>query len=229
MALRWSEMERWSVGFLAGALTGAAGFTRSRFPIEPLGRHLESTMNGYCIKPVAGPTPYKMLKLSTLKPSGLDLSETKFIQVSESIAQRFALRKGDLLICRSVGSYTLIAKSALVEGDHSDVLFPDIIIRCRMDGSLLPEFVREVVQSPLGRAYFQSNARTAVGMWKIGADDIRTFPIPIPPLPVQEKIVADLQALRAAIKSLHDQANAERQEAKKAMEAMILGTKPARQ
>lgn len=226
IALHWREMQRWSVGFLACSLSGAAGFTQSRYPIEPLALHLKGTMNGYCIKPVSGPTPYKMLKLSALKPSGLDLSETKFVQVSESVARRFALSKRDLLICRSVGSYNLVAKSALVEECHPEVLFPDIIIRCRMKTSLLPEFVREVVQSPLGRAYFQSNARTAVGMWKIGADDIRTFPIPVPPLPIQENIVADLEALRAAIKCLHDQAKAEREKAKQAIEAMILGTEP---
>ena len=59
--------------------------------------------------------------------------------------------------------------------------------------------MREVIQTPLGRSYFQSNARTAVGMWKIGAEDTRNFPIPVPPLEVQREIVDMVNRQRARI------------------------------
>ena len=71
--------------------------------------------------------------------------------------------------------------------DAPNTVFPDTMIRVRLRKSLLPAFVCEVVQTPLGRSFFQSNARTAVGMWKIGAEDIANFPIPVLPLPVQSK------------------------------------------
>lgn len=43
-----------------------------KYPIVPLSECLVDTMNGYCIKPVAGPTPHKMLKLNALRPEGLE-------------------------------------------------------------------------------------------------------------------------------------------------------------
>ncbi|MBM4134920.1 MAG: hypothetical protein FJ245_14265 [Nitrospira sp.] len=224
--LWWKELERWSFNYLARARQGLLGFTKSRYPICPLSEHLLETMNGYCIKPVQTSTPHKMLKLSALTPAGLDIQESKFVKVSDRIAERFHICKGDLLICRSVGSYGHVAKSALAEEDKPDILFPDIIIRARFCESLLPEFAREIIQTPLGRSYFQSNARTAVGMWKIGAEDIRNFPIPVPPLEVQHEIVDMVNRQRVRIADERKAMEAQQAQAARDVEAMILGTKP---
>ena len=125
MALSWAELQRWSFNYIARARAGLLGFLESAFPIVQLGSCIVSTMNGYCIKPVATETPYKMLKLSALSPSGLDLTESKFVKVTEQVAKRFSIRKGDLLMCRSVGSYSHVAKCALVETDEPKILFPE--------------------------------------------------------------------------------------------------------
>jgi type I restriction enzyme S subunit len=223
---RWKDVERWSFDHLSRARHGLLGFSHSKFPIIPLSQCLRDTMNGYCIKPVTGPTPYKMLKLSALTPAGLDVTESKFVNVPKLVAEKFSLHKGDLLICRSVGSYEYIAKSALVENDEPSILFPDIIIRARFNSSILPEYVREVIQTPLGRSYFQSSARTAVGMWKIGAEDIRNFPVPLPPLDEQRNIVHQVQGLRIEIAREQEKARSLAAEVQQEVEEMILGTRP---
>jgi type I restriction enzyme S subunit len=221
---RWKDLERWSVNHQARARQGLLGFANSKFPIMPLRQCLIDTMNGYCIKPVTGPTPYKMLKLSALTPAGLDLAESKFINVSKRVAEKFSLHRGDLLICRSIGSYEHIAKSALVESDEPSILFPDIIIRARFNASILPEYVREVIQTPLGRSYFQSNARTAVGMWKIGAEDLRNFPIPLPHLDEQRKIVHQVEGIRAEMARAQERVRCLAAAVKQEVEEMIRGT-----
>jgi type I restriction enzyme S subunit len=184
---------------------------------------LIETMNGYCIKPVSVPTPYRMLKLSALQPEGLDLTDTKYVRVPENIAKRFHIRKDDLLICRSVGSFDMVAKCAVATENKPDTLFPDIIIRARLKPTLLPAYVRELIQTPLGRSHFQSNARTAVGMWKIGADDIARFPIPVPPLEVQRQLVERLAAARAEIARERAAAAKLAHETAAQIEALILG------
>ncbi len=226
LGLRWSDLDRWSFGYLARARQGLIGFTASNYPIVPLGKHLLGTMNGYCVRPVTGPTPHRMLKLSALTPAGLDLKQSKFVKVPDRIAERFALRKGDLLICRSVGSYDLVAKCAVVERDAPDVLFPDIIICVRLSSSCLPDYVREVIQTPLGRSHFQSRARTAVGMWKIGSQDIRDFPIPLPPGHVQARIVKELGTHRAQIAREREEVKRLATAVEQEVEEMILGTRP---
>lgn len=226
LVMGWKELERWSFNYIARVRMGLLGFTKSRYPIHPLGEHLLGTMNGYCIKPVQMQTPHKMLKLNALASAGLDVRESKFIKVSDRVAQRFHIRKGDLLICRSVGSHGHVAKCALVEEDRPDLLFPDIIIRARFAETILPEFAREVIQTALGRSHFQSNARTAVGMWKIGAEDIRDFPLPVPPLEVQRKIVDMVNGKRARIATERKASEERKVQAIREVEEMILGVRP---
>jgi len=225
LAMWWKDLERWSFNYLSRAIQDLLGFAKSKFPIETLGNHLIKTMNGYCIRPVAGPTPHKMLKLNALNPAGLDLTASKFVKIPDKIAKRFSISKGDLFICRSVGSYDHVAKCALATEDAPNIVFPDIIIRVQFKNSLLPEYVREVVQTPLGRSFFKSNARTAVGMWKIGAEDISNFPIPVPPLAVQRQIVERMAAERAEIAREREAAERLASEINAEIEALILGTK----
>ncbi len=222
-SLYWEDIERWSVGYIIRAHMGLLGFTHASFPIVPLENVLIETMNGYSIKPVSFQTPYKMLKLNALGVDGLDIAQTKYVRVSKKVAEQFSLLKGDLLICRSVGSFDLVAKCAVVEANHSDILFPDIIIRARLNSAVLPEYVREVMQTPIGRSHFQSNARTAVGMWKIGAEDIRSFPLPLPPLETQQDIVRRVQAVRSEAAGLWEEAAKLRQDTKAEVERLILG------
>ena len=221
----WSEMDRWSVPYLENARQGCLGFVHSRYAIEPLGEHLVGTMNGLSTKPVGHETGFWTLKLNALTPDGLNLTAVKPAPVSAETAKRFSLVKGDLLICRSVGSFDQVAKCALIEEDDLTILFPDIMIRVRMKPSLLSDYVREIIQSSVGRSFFQANARTAVGMWKIGAEDIRNFPIPVPPLDAQEAIVARVRAARAAVARDRAEAYVTLARAKAEVEAMILGTK----
>jgi hypothetical protein len=187
-------------------------------------------MNGYCIKLVVGPTPHKMLKqikCASLRRTRLIsvIVHLKYIKVAETVAKRFHLRKGDLLICRSVGSFDHIAKCALVESDEPGILFPDIIIRARFNAKMIPEFAREFIQTQPGRTHFQQNARTAVGTWTIGGADIANLPIPLPLIPIQRQIVARVAKGRAEIAKLKADAKASGDAAKFDVEAMILGTR----
>ncbi|MFZ5585496.1 MAG: restriction endonuclease subunit S [Thermodesulfobacteriota bacterium] len=222
LAVWWKDLERWSVMFNQLA-SGGVDISAGRFPVSPLAQCLTSTTNGYCIKPVSQVTPYKMLKLNALQPGGLDVSQSKFVKVTPKIAERFHIAKNDLLICRSVGSFDHVAKCALVEEDHPDILFPDIIIRVRFNARIDPRYAREVIQTSVGRAWFQKNARTAVGMWKIGGGDIEDFPMPLPPLPVQRELVAKIAVRREQIAALKAQAAQKEERAKAEVEAMVLG------
>lgn len=204
---------------------GLLGFGRSRFPIVPMGQCVVETRNGFCIKPVPGPTPHKMLKLNALTPGGLDTAASKHVRVSEKTAAQFHIRRGDLLVCRSVGSYDHIAKCALVREDDPSILFPDIMIRARLTEAALPDYIRQLIQSSVGRSHFQSNARTAVGMWKIGSEDIRKFPLPLPPLAVQRRMMEKVAAGRARIARERETARALARQIEADMEAYLLETK----
>ena len=226
MALRWQDLERWSFNYLVRTVQGSLGFSRSKYPIVPLGEYLLDTMNGHSVRPVSGPTQYRMLKLSALTTAGLDLSESKPVKVPESTAEKFAIQKSDLLVCRS-NAYEYVGKCVVVEEDGPNILFPDIIIRARLHAEALPQYVREVIETPLGRSYFQINSRRAVGgMWKISAEDIRKFPIPLPPLEVQRKIVQMIEKRRVEVAKERERIHGLAAAVKQEVEEMILGMRP---
>lgn len=222
----FKDLERWSVEFNRRMLHADGDVPDVKYPIRLLGEFVECSRNGISVRPVLEPTPYKILKLNAIQESGFDPLQAKYVPISDRDASRFAVRKGELLICRSVGSFDLIAKACVVETDIPNLVYPDIIIRVRLKPGVDVHFVREVIQTPFGRQQFQARARTAVGMWKIGAEDIRAFELPLPPLPVQQEIVARVKELRAEIAAERQRANQIEEQARHEVEEMILGTRP---
>jgi hypothetical protein len=63
-------------------------------------------------------------------------------------------------------------------------------------------------------------------MWKISADDIRNFPIPLPPPDIQQRIVRQVDLKRAQIARERDEARLLAADAGREVEEMILGTRP---
>jgi len=224
-AMPWSAMKRWGVQPNQMAATGV-DLTVGAFPAVELRHCLAGTANGYSIKPVSQKTPHKMLRLSALQPGYVDTEDSKYVRVTERIAKRFHIRKGDLLICRSIGSFDQVAKCSLVREDRTDILFPDIMIRAQFNNTVDPRYAREVIQSKPGRRWFQQAARTAVGMWKIGGADIASFPIPLPDRKTQESLVEKVVAGRSRAADFRSKAQEAEQSASDQVEAMILGTRP---
>ena len=62
-------------------------------------------------------------------------------------------------------------------------------------------------------------------MWKIGAEDIWGFPIPVPPLTVQEQIMQRMAAARTEIAREREAAEKLAKEISADLEALILGSK----
>ena len=141
-AVQWKDLDRWSVMFNQLACLGDS-LALSKFPIVELRECLTSTTNGYCVRPVSRPTAHKMLKLNALQPNGLDIAQVKYIEVSERIARRFHIQKGDLLICRSVGSFgTWPSAPWLKKTDQTSFSLISSSARGSMNGSCLPMRVR---------------------------------------------------------------------------------------
>jgi restriction endonuclease S subunit len=63
-------------------------------------------------------------------------------------------------------------------------------------------------------------------MWKIGAEDIRNFPIPVPPLEVQREIVDTVNRQRTWVAEERKAAEERRARAAREVEEMILGIRP---
>lgn len=218
---RFKDVERWSHdGFLRGALGNTS--TASGASTEPLGKALLEVRHGCSKGPSKKTTSLRVLKISAVTKGRLDLGEHKFIEDEPALREQFALKTGDILMCRTNGTLAYVGMSALVDADISDMIFPDKVIRVRPNlDKIEPGFLWRLLQVPAIRSQIEAAARTAVGNFAIGGKDIKALKVPLP-LPARQKDLA--QALNDAVtsaKSKRTEAATLRQSAWTAFEAAL--------
>jgi type I restriction enzyme, S subunit len=224
-AVRWSEMKRWGVQPNQMAAT-AIDVHAGKYPAERGTEFLLDIRHGCSASPSRKPTGLDVLKISAATRGFFRPDERKPMRDDDRLRREFDLRAGDILMCRTNGTLAYVGMSALVEEDQPDLIFPDKLIRVRCGPRVLPAYYWKVTQMAFSRSQIEEAARTAVGNYAIGTDDLWALEIPLPPLPVQQRLIdAYQQAMRQAI-DLRSQAASAEHSARAEAEAMILGTRP---
>lgn len=165
------------------------------FPKAALGSVLaEPLRNGKSVRDGDG---VPVLRLTSLKAGGIDLSETKTGDWSEiKNVSRFLVQNGDYLVSRGNGSKELVGRGGLVAGCDSDIAFPDTMIRMRPDiARLSPTYLGIVWSSQPVRQQIELAAKTTAGIWKVSQPDLENVQLPLPPVEEQAKIVRRVEAL----------------------------------
>jgi type I restriction enzyme S subunit len=147
--------------------------------------------------------PY--LRAANVTWSGLKLSDVKEMNFTEEESEIFELRVGDVLVAEASGTASEVGKPALWKGEIENCCFQNTLLRVRSHGphpEYLLYFLRaEALTGRLG------DAARGVGIHHLGAARLSSWPIPLPPLAEQRRIVATvekhLSRLDAADGSLH--------------------------
>ena len=159
--------------------------------------------NGYSGKPVAHETNLKVLSLSATTSGRLNATKFKFLDEYIAPDAECRCRRGDIYLQRG-NTAELVGTAALFDLNATDYIYPDLMIRVRADETkVLTKFLLHTLQSSLVRAFLTSQAGGAAGnMPKINQSIVQRVPIPLPPLPEQERIVAELDAEAAQIEAV---------------------------
>lgn len=221
-AVRWKDFWRWGVqpNQLAAV---SIDVSRAKYPTVRGLECLLEVKHGCSASPSPKPTGLDVLKISAVTRGEFRPEERKHAFDRPRFRREFDLKAGDVLMCRTNGTLGLVGMSALVESDMPDLIYPDKVIRVRVRDILLPAYFWRAVQAPLVRLQIEYAARTAVGNYAIGSDDILNLEFPLPPLDVQRRITARVETTRAEIAALRTAAAEREQQAKAEVEAMILG------
>lgn len=188
------------------ALAEAAVRAAEHGESSPLGDLLvEPLANGRSV-PTAN-SGFPVLRLTALREGRIDLHKRKTGAWEKEDAERFLVKRGDFFISRGNGSIALVGRGGLVELQPDDVAFPDTMIRARVDSSRIdPRFLRVVWNGPRTRRQIERAARTTAGIYKVNQKDLERVTLPVPPIEVQNEIVAAneyhttvVDALRTAI------------------------------
>ena len=139
---------------------------------------------------------YKVSRIQTIANGTIDLEKTKW--TNDNVSESDFLHKGDILLSH-INSFEHLAKSAIFNED-TKVVHGVNLIRFRANRERInPEYAIYIFKSQNFINIAKSFAQKAVNQASIKVADLKTIEIPLPPLDVQEEIVAEIEKEENAI------------------------------
>ena len=144
--------------------------------------------------------PY--LRVANIYRLALNLREIKTIRLSPAELSRTILQQEDLLVVEGHGNPREIGRSALWDGSISGCVHQNHLIRCRFDRARVsPAFAAEYLNSDEGRKFLLRGAKTTSGLNTISSSQVRSTPLLLPPLALQQEFasrVGKIETLKAS-------------------------------
>lgn len=131
---------------------------------------------------------YIYIRMNNITYDGdLDLTDIKRIDVPEKDLSGCMVQEGDVLFNRT-NSKDLVGKTCHFTGDEP-MIIAGYIIRLRMNGKVLPEYVSTFMNLDRSKKLLYSMAKGAVGQANINAKEVQSIPIVIPPENLQQEFL----------------------------------------
>lgn len=163
--------------------------------------------------------PY--LRVANVKRGEIDLSLIKELLIAEDEIERYFLRENDLLMTEG-GDWDKVGRAAIWRAEIAVCLHQNHVFRARMrSAELTPFWFERYFNSPVGRRYFESAAKQTTNLASINMRQVRSCPIPFPPLAEQRRIVAKVEQLMALVDALETQLAASSRTGANLMEAVV--------
>ncbi|ACZ39516.1 restriction endonuclease subunit S [Sphaerobacter thermophilus] len=182
---------------------------------------LGSLRNGISKKPDSeSGTP--ILRINAVRPLSVNMEEIRYLSGSVDQYADYVLCQGDLLFTRYNGSPELVGVCGAVRAVDRKVVYPDKLIRARLASHLcLSSFVQIVLNVGLSREFIARRIRTTAGQSGVSGSDIRSVPLPLPPLAEQRRIVAEVERRLSVVEELERQIEANLKRAERLRQAIL--------
>jgi type I restriction enzyme M protein len=145
----------------------------------------------------------RYLRITDLADDGsINLTnEAKFINPDEETKKQYLLKDNDIVIARS-GS---VGKSAIFKTNkYNNMIFASYLIRLQVKkNKILPYYLFYYTKTAMYWDQVEVNS-IAAAQPNLNAEKIKNFKIPLPPLDIHEKIVAEIAALEEKEKNMAD-------------------------
>lgn len=155
----------------------------------------EGPTNGWSPPSTGNSSGALSLKLTATTSGKLRLDEAavKRIDATPPLDSKLWLVPGDLLIQRA-NSLEYVGAAAIFDGPEKTYIYPDLMMRVRINNSTTREFTWRYLNSDIARAYFRENATgTSGNMPKINGKVLRSTPVPIFSMEEQAEINRHLE------------------------------------
>jgi type I restriction enzyme S subunit len=181
----------------------------------------EPLRNGHSAPAATSGEGVRTLTLTAVTVGDFSKKNTKLTSANPSKVRDLWLEAGDLLIERS-NTPELVGTARLYRGSSGFAIFPDLLIRARVAPSILDRYAEIVLQSDAARRYFRTRAQGIAGsMPKIDQPTVEALPVPLPPLPEQHRIVAEVERRLSVVDELEATVAADLKRAERLRQAIL--------
>ena len=137
-------------------------------------------------KPAVEGGKYPYLRMNNLTVDGhLDLSDLKYIDISDDEIEKCVVRKGDVLFNRT-NSIELVGKTAVFDF-MEDMVIAGYIIRIRLNKDLLPVVFSQYMNLKALKNILRGMAKGAVNQANINAQELQSIKVYVPPIELQNQ------------------------------------------
>ena len=164
-----------------------------------------------------------VLRIPNIVRGDVDLEDIKYANQPLQMDAQRGLQIGDVLMCRTNGSISLIGKTAVVRAEleplHS---FASYLLRFRFaDTRIVPHWFHIFATSKSGRAFIERHAASSAGQHNVSLRLIHGMPIPLPPLAEQRRIVAEVERRLSVIRQAEATVAASLQRAERLRQSIL--------
>ena len=140
---------------------------------------------------------YLVTRIQTISDGTVNLEKTK--RTDDEPQNIFFMQEGDILLSH-INSYEHLAKSAIFPACSEKVIHGINLVKIRPNKDrIIPQYLSICLKSDIFVNKARAFAQRAVNQASIKISDLKEITIPLPPLTVQEEIVAEIESYQKII------------------------------
>lgn len=143
---------------------------------------------------------YPILRMNNITyEGGWNFSSLKYVNLDEVSASKYMAQKGDILFNRT-NSKELVGKTAVYMEDKQ-MAIAGYLVRVRVNDHGNPHYIAAYLNSAHGKQILEARAKSIVGMANINAQEMQDIPLLLPPVELQNKYAAIVEAMQIRLKT----------------------------
>ena len=162
-----------------------------------IGDVLSVIKNGINCDQNKNPVGNKITRIETIAKKCFDFERVGYANLSESEKLKSQLKVGDILFSH-INSPIHVGKTAIYEGEE-DIYHGINLLLMRTKEEIDPYFFNHFLNYLFTTGYWEENCKKSVNQASVNQKDISKVQFRYPPLSIQQKIVAKLDAIFAEI------------------------------
>jgi type I restriction enzyme M protein len=162
----------------------------NKWPMVELDKIFETIKNGCNVNQQDEKGKYRVTRIQTISTGVVNLQNTKW--TNDEVNDDCFMRGGDILFSH-INSFEHLAKSAIFKSDEKVVHGINLIRFRPKKNIILPEYAAYIFKSDIFIKKAKTFAQKAVNQASIKTSDLKTIQIPLPPLRVQQEIIAEIE------------------------------------